>query len=276
MHFINHLILSLLLLYPFQSNYVQQEKSHSKVLINSIGMKFTLIPSGSFIMGGTQLNEQPPHLVEITNEFYMGTFEVTQKEFEIVIGRKPKKYLGSNYPVGATWNEANEFCNRLSELTGDNYRLPTEAEWEYAARGGLDQKTFVWGNDPIPMIGNVKFTNVPDESAHNEFPDLDYIVDYDDSFSGLAPVGSFAPNGFGLYDMCGNAWERCSDWYDENYYVVSPKNNPIGPDTGEKKVLRGGGYYFSPISKLRVAYRCGSPLDRGGSNDGFRVVLEIK
>ena len=256
-------------------NY-QSKTNLKNEIVNRFGMKFRLIPPGSFLMGGDAENERPRHMVKITRPFYIGVYEVTQKQYDQVMGPNPDGNKGLNMPAGnVTWNNAVEFCRRLSLKTGEKYRLPTEAEWEYAARGGLEDKKYVWGNSEIPIVNGVKQANVPDEST---LPDLDkdkIFLNYNDGFQGLSPVGSFAPNGFGLYDMAGNVWERCSDWYDQYYFTYSPQINPKGPASGTKRVLRGGGYWFHR-ENLRVAYRCGSPMDRAGDNDGFRVVLEKK
>ncbi len=221
-------------------------------------------------------NEKPLHTVKITKPFYIGVYEVTREQYEKVMDLNPSGPRESYLPAGnVTWNNAVEFCDKLSLLTGKKYRLPTEAEWEYAARGGLRGKKYVWGDQEIPVVNGLKQANVPDEST---LPDLDkdkIFLYYNDGYAGIAPVGSFAPNGFGLYDMAGNVWERCSDWYDENYYKYSPQEDPMGPPNGIKRVLRGGGYWFHR-DNLRLAYRCGTPLDRAGDNDGFRVVMEIK
>jgi formylglycine-generating enzyme required for sulfatase activity len=245
-------------------------------ITNPVGMKLKLIQPGSFWMGGSLRNEIPVHRVEITRPFYIGVYEVTQQEYIKVMGKKPSEYTGPNIPVGVTWNEANEFCRRLSELTGDKYRLPTEAEWEYAARGGMEKKEYVWGDNPVPEVNGIKYANVPDKTFKKKYSGSRIVDGYDGGFAELSPVGSFAPNGYGLYDMAGNAWERCMDWYDESYYSQSPVKDPQGPAKGERRVLRGGGHAFGHSERLRVAYRCGSPLDRAGSNDGFRVVMEVK
>ncbi len=226
-------------------------------------------------MGGELKDEMPIHLVRITKSFYMGIYEVTQGEYISVMGKKPANFSNTNLPVAITWNEAVEFCNRLSELTGEIYRLPTEAEWEYAARGKIERAKYVWGNSPIPEIQGKKYANVPDESLHKKHPGYKYLKNYDDGYAELSPVGSFEPNGFGLFDMCGNAWERCSDWYQVDSSPDSLLIDPQGPISGTRRVLRGGGHAFGHSEKMRVAYRCGSPTDRAGSNDGFRIVREV-
>ena len=257
-------------------NRVQEKTDLKKEIINRIGMKLRLIPAGSFFMGGELENEKPVHLVKITKPFYMGIYEVTQEQYNELMGSAPSTNKRSGLPAGnVTWNDAVEFCRRLSLKTGEKYRLPTEAEWEYAARGGLEGKKYVWGDQEIPVVNGLKQANVPDESTLPKLDKNKIFAGYDDGYSGTSPVGSFAPNGFGLYDMAGNVWERCSDWYDENYYKYSPQEDPKGPSAGIKRVLRGGGYWFHR-NNLRVAYRCGTPLDRAGDNDGFRVIIEIE
>jgi len=239
-------------------------------------MQFRLINAGSFWMGDSLENSMPIHKVTISKPFYIGVYEVTRDQYNEIMKTVNYDSSNSNRPAAVTWNEANEFCKRLSEITKDKYRLPTEAEWEYAARGGLDREKYVWGDNEIPIVNGINQANVPDESLKKINPKFNTIQDYNDGFAELSPVGSFAPNGYGLYDMAGNAWERCSDYYESDYYERSPELDPIGPTTGQQRVMRGGGYLFGYAERLRVAYRCGSPVDRCGSNDGFRVVREIE
>ena len=228
-----------------------------------------LIPAGSFEMGDHfaegEADELPVHRVEL-DAFYMDRFEVTigrYKQFlretghgtlpvqtpswvaerAVVQAKKGgQQVVGftrptDNHPVaGVTWNDAHAYA----EWAGK--RLPTEAEWEYAARGGLRvEKRYVWGNQ------------APEETDGN-FAGLDPKQQADDGYLYTAPVHSYRPNGYRLYDMAGNVWEWCADWYGENYYGSSAALNPKGPETGEERVLRGGGWSSYP-QNLRLARR---------------------
>jgi len=226
-----------------------------------------LIPPGSFQMGGDQYdNEKPIHLVTL-NPFLIDKYEVTNADYAQCVdaGRcQPPAYNVSNtrtsyydnpqyanYPViYVTWYSAQAYC----EWRGT--RLPTEAEWEKAARGGLEGKQFPWGNlEPICAAGaanGAQFGNCTNRDT--------------------VAVGSFAPNGYGLFDMAGNAWEWVNDWYDKSYYRVSPGSNPPGPTGSDNKVLRGGGWYLN-LYGLRIANRSyGEPADHDISV-GFRCAV---
>ena len=252
-----------------------------KVVTNSIGMKLVLIPSGEFLMGSPDSEkdrtraEGPQHKVKITNPFYMGVYEVTQHEYEKVMGRNPsffsktsggKPNVGeidtSDFPVEqVSWAEANEFCQRLSGRLGEAsgvYRLPTEAEWEYAARAG-SQTAFPWGDS----------LNGTEANCNGSKP---YGTSIKGPFLGrTARKGSYAANPFGLHDMIGNVFEWCSDWYDNAYYAQSPSNDPRGPDTGSLRVTRGGDWNFPAVScRSADRYRIGPGLRSG--DFGFRVV----
>ena len=206
------------------------------------GSEMALIPAGSFQMGDhlDWMSNAPVHTVEL-NGFYMDVHEVTVGQFKQFVNQSGYSYdlwnqvaqysPGDEYPmVYVNWDDAVAYAKWAGK------RLPTEAEWEYASRGGLVGKRYPWG----------------DEITHD---DANYSgTGGKDKWSKCAPVGSFAPNGYGLYDMAGNAWEWCADRYDENYYQNSPSKNPPGPDTGSRRVLRGSCWYRTAYY-LRVAYR---------------------
>ncbi len=179
---------------------------------NSIGMTFASIPKGTFLMGHQR--EGGMHRVTLS-AFRMAQHEVTNVQFEQFKKRpRPVESKKDNEPVTrVSWNEANAFCRWLSKKEGRTYRLPTEAEWEYAARGELKGKDWPWGDGS------------PDGRANVFLPDL-------------MPVGSYAPNNYGLYDMSGNVLEWVSDWYAP--YPDAPQVNPKGPKKGDEKILRGG------------------------------------
>ena len=173
-----------------------------------------LIPSGSFLMGGkSEIDQIPIHEVFL-DSFYVDIKEVTQKEYEKVMGFNPSKHIGDDLPVESLdWFEANDYCQKLGK------RLPTEAEWEKAIRGDAKTK-FFWGNKM-----NDKFSWFKGNSGGKTHA-----------------VGTRIPNSYGIYDMSGNVWEWVNDWYDKNYYKNSPYSNPQGPKTGKFKVQRGGSW----------------------------------
>jgi formylglycine-generating enzyme required for sulfatase activity len=243
-----------------------------KAVKNSIGMTFIRIPAGSFEMGsadtetGHRPHEGPPHHVKITRAFYLATHPVTQAQYERVIGKNPAKYNrgrggGSEHPVEmVSWKEAEAFCILLAQLPeeqihGRSYRLPSEAEWEYACRGGTTT-AFSFGDrvtpeDALTAAGTGKYAG-----------------------KSTAPIGKFPANSFGLYDMHGNVQEWVSDWYEEYYYFDCPSDDPPGPGHGALKVARGGSWHMLPAearSAARRPYSAETRLD----TLGFRVALVV-
>ena len=234
------------------------------------GMVF--IKGGCFDMGDTfgdgYDDEKPVHEVCV-DDFYMGEHEVTQKEWKEVTGNNPSEFknCGDDCPVeSVSWNDVQEYIRKLNNQSGLNYRLPTEAEWEYAAREGGKR---------------VKFSGFSDErdlSLHANFCDVNCGYDWktsnqNDGYKNTSPVKSFRPNSLGLHDMTGNVWEWVSDWYDKDYYRNSPRNNPIGPRSGEYRVLRGGSWDSSP-KNVRAANRIGGGPDDRAYSLGFRVAQD--
>ena len=203
---------------------------------------YIFVQGGSFTREGNRVT---------VSDFYIGKTEVTQAQYQAVMGKNPSHFKGDNLPVeSVSWHDAVEFCKKLSQKEGVTYRLPTEAEWEYAARGGNQSKGFEYS-------GSSSIDGVAWYSSN--------------SGSKTQPVGTKQPNELGIYDMSGNVWEWCSDWYDSNYYKNSPSNNPTGPSSGSFRVLRGGSW-GSRAKSCRVAYRNYSGPERRFDRSGFRVV----
>ncbi len=271
-----------------------QEKAtadHTEEIAGKDGAPMALIPAGEFEMGTDsdeipQLvewarkwsanpvtswhdREKPRHTVHL-DAFHMDKYEVTNtlyKKFMDATGHKAPgywdddKYNAPNQPVvGITWDDAKAYA----EWAGK--RLPTEAEWEKAARGGLVGKKFPWGDSDPDGIQ----CNFADRNTNESWSDKNV----DDGYQYAAPVGSFTPNGYGLYDMAGNVWEWCADWYGESYYKISPERNPKGPGSGTDRVLRGGSWLHSP-STIRAALRYSSySPTRTYYDQGFRCVSQ--
>jgi formylglycine-generating enzyme required for sulfatase activity len=167
-----------------------------------------------------------------------------------------------NHPVvHISWHDAQAYCRWAGT------RLPTEAEWEFAARGVLVKKRFAWGNELEP--DGMHMCNV----WQGHFP---YVNTAEDGYVGTAPAGAFAPNGYGLYNMCGNVWEWCQDWFSATYHIHAPRDNPQGPRSGEAKVVRGGSYlcHRSYCNRYRVAARSANTPDSSTGNLGFRTVRD--
>lgn len=243
--------------------------------------EMAVIPSGSFMMGSMdgQENESPTHEV-VLSSFEISKHEITNNQFRTFIkasGYKTsaeedgsaqtwKSYAiagRANYPVVyITYKDALAYCNWLSEKTKQTYRLPTEAEWEYAARGGTKEQAYPWGKEIEASKANYAYDDT--RKAYGE-PILEY----------LKPVGSYIANGFGLYDVIGNVAEWCLDGFKADFYKESPKQDPICPDQGSSRIVRGGGWMNSN-SFCSVSFRKTHPGAYKSSSLGFRIVRVTK
>jgi formylglycine-generating enzyme required for sulfatase activity len=245
--------------------------TESKQLVLDLGggvkMVFVLIPAGRFIMGspageaGREDNETQ-HEVAISKPFYMGVTEVTQEQYEAVMGNNPSRFKGARNPVErVTWNGAVALCERLSQRVGRSARLPSEAEWEYACRAGT--KTPFHTGDRISMDeANSNGSNPYDNARKSEYRQKPITA------------GGFRPNAWGLCDMHGNVWEWCSDWY--GAYPNVAVRDPTGPDTGTYRILRGGSWEDSPRS-CRSAFRLRLAPGHGDNGHiGLRVCLDLR
>jgi len=237
-----------------------------KRITNAVGMLFVLIPSGTFVMGSPssekkRYDDERQHRVTLTEPFYMQVTEVTQGQWKAVMGNNPSFYdgCGDRFPVEqVSWDDCQAFIEVLNQREGvSKYRLPTEAEWEYACRAGTgtpfntgkclstDQANYN-GNYAYPGCSKGKFRHI------------------------TTSVGSFPPNAWGLYDMHGNVWEWCSDWYGE--YPAGPATDPRGPESGTIRVHRGGSWNYC-AECCRCAYRVKRAPDFRIDFCGFRLVM---
>ena len=202
---------------------------------NGVSFQMIAVEGGTFQMGSTtgDSDEKPVHEVKV-NSFSIGQTEVTQELWEAVMGTNPSNFKGNKLPVEkVSWNDCQTFITKLNQLTGKTFRLPTEAEWEFAARGGNQSLGYTY-------------------SGSNAIDDVAWYTS--NSNSTTHEVATKAPNELGIYDMSGNVWEWCQDWYGSDYYSSSVINNPTGPSSGSVRVCRGGGWYGS-ASYCRVANR---------------------
>jgi formylglycine-generating enzyme required for sulfatase activity len=253
-------------------------------------------------------DQYPLHRVRISRPYYLGMCEVTVGQFRTFVkdagyktegeadGQGSWGYDGSNpklkpgqrwlrkpeltwsnpgflqtdeHPVvHVSWNDCKAFCDWLSRREKKTYRLPTEAEWEYACRARTTTR-FSTGDAPESLAGSA---NIADRSAGRRFPDWP-VADFDDGHDRTAPVGTFKANAFGLHDMHGNVWEWCADWYDEDYYSKSPKNDPVNNTSGkeENRVIRGGGWDYYVGGRCQSACRAGHTPSSRYDYLGFRV-----
>lgn len=279
-------------------------------MINRPGISFRLIPAGGFLMGTDDVSpfgdfaacEQPQHFVRLTRSFWMSECEVTVGQFrrfvaetgyrteaeqsgqgvvslDLLTGEVAQRseriwsspgfaQTDAHPVVGVSRLDALKFCAWLSQSDGETYRLPTEAEWEYACRAGT-KTAFASGDTFSPHLGNVG-----DMALRKVFSAATDTEHWSDQFPFTAPVGSFQPNRFGLFDMHGNVGEWCDDWFDAKYYAYAPEVNPRGPPSATQwRVVRGGSWY-NTSSHCRSAGRHDGLLTAPSTTNGFRVVME--
>ena len=250
-------------------------RAETKAVTNSVGMEFISVPAGAFLMGAGEsdreasASEKPQHRVTITKPFSIGRYEVTQAQWEAVLGSNPytldrsnpyynlpgmkERITRPNHPATVSWLDAQEFIERLNATEGHTrYRLPTEAEWEYAARAGTTT-AYSFGDD-IRDLGRYAWQGEGFASG------------------GRHPVGQKLPNPWGLYDVHGNAWEWVQDFYSDSYYAQSPPTDPTGPAGGSAHVVRGGSWHVTSDS-WRSSFRKPYEPDYRGISIGFRVLM---
>jgi formylglycine-generating enzyme len=231
---------------------------------SDFGPRMVRVPEGNFQMGSEigQDNERPVHRVWI-DAFELSACQVTNADYAqfLEANEQPKpphwddlKFNQPNQPVVATsWFDASAYCSWLTRVTGRHYRLPSEAEWERAARGGVEGKAFPWGDEPPESL-------------------LDYHLRW---VHGPEPVGRSTPNPYGLFEMCENVHEWCADWYDAEYYSEHPEKNPRGPAEGSRRSSRGGSWrHYIRVS--RCAARSSIPPGFKYADYGFRVARDIE
>ncbi len=266
------------------------------------------ITGGSFRMGSNEggNDEKPIHLVQVS-DFTMSQSEISVQDFKTFVdeknyiteaekvgkstvwngvkwvekagvdwlcdalGNRRKQDEYSHPVLHVSWNDANAYCNWLKEKTGKAYRLPTEAEWEYAAGNGPTHTRFSWGDEsPSAQVGNVA-----DEQTRTKYRDWEIVANYNDGYVYTSPVGNYQENKLRLKDMTGNVWEWCSDWYDAKFYAPNVELNPQGAVAGKERVLRGGSWY-NALENSRVAKRNHEKPSYQSGGVGFRVCYDTK
>ncbi|MBE0585575.1 MAG: formylglycine-generating enzyme family protein [Desulfofustis sp.] len=242
------------------------------------GMGFVPITGGCFQMGDSagdgDDNERPVHEACVA-DFSLGKYEVTNAQFrKFRPGHQSGESAGLSLDdetqpvVNVSWEDAVAFAEWLSQQAGQTFRLPTEAEWEYAVRSGTSESRF-WGNNPEEAC---TYANVADRTARERWAKWT-TFNCDDGHAVAAPVGSFQPNGNGVYDMLGNAWEWCLDVYNYEAYAKLPKNDPVYSGSGEYRVMRGGGWSNGPLG-IRSSHRVGLSPGFSHHSLGFRLVKQ--
>jgi formylglycine-generating enzyme required for sulfatase activity len=234
--------------------------SDLEIDVNGVQFRMKYVEGGTFMMGASGDDseaaylERPRHSVTLDN-FYIAETQVTQELWQVVMGSNPSHFKGDiHWPVECvSWNDCQKFIEKLNTITGRTFSLPTEAQWEYAARGGKKSKGY-------------KF------SGSNSLGDVAWYGG--NSNNTTYPVAQKHANELGLYDMTGNVREWCLDWFDSNYYANSPQNNPQGPSSGGSRVLRGGGWGDDP-ERCRVSCRYDEAPEYPDGDFGLRLSLPV-
>jgi len=246
---------------------LQDSKQWIAHLGNEVTMELLPVGAGSFDMGSNDSDadsdEKPVHRVTLTKPFWIGKYEVTQKQYEQIMGSNPSSFKGADNPVEkVSWNDAMEFCKKLTEKEHDSgrlpldykYTLPTEAQWEFAARGGNESRGYKYsGSDDLEKVGWHRDNS--DKKPHS--------------------VGQKSPNELGLYDMSGNVYEWCSDWYDSDYYDGGSMTDPTGTSSGSFRVGRGGCWHYIARYCCSALRHWHTPTSKYGDL-GFRLCLQTK
>lgn len=238
-------------------------------LPGGVRLPMAFVPPGSFRMGSPETeaeryDDEAAHAVTLTRGFWVGVSPVTQSQWVAVMGANPSEFNGDDRPVeSVSWEDAQAFCGKASALTGVAVRLPSEAEWESACRAGT-ATPFYWGGS----------LNGTEANCNGNYP---YGTEVTGPYLGkTSPIGSYAavsPHPWGLVDVIGNVWEWCADWFDDQSYTESPKEDPTGPESGSNRVLRGGGWSYDAPS-CRAAFRGrNSPAGRDFYH-GFRLAAD--
>jgi formylglycine-generating enzyme required for sulfatase activity len=233
---------------------------------NGVTLEMVRIPGGRFLMGSPETEakrrdyESPQHYVDVP-EFWMGKYVVTQEQWQAIMGNEPSYFKGKNRPVETvSWNNATEFCQKLSKKTGRDYRLPSEAEWEYACRAGTTTP-FYFGETITVELANYRASETYADEPKGKYREQ------------TTPVGQFPPNAFGLYDMHGNVWEWCQDVWHDNYDGAPVDGSAwVNGGNRSRRVLRGGSWFICPWW-CRSAYRSYYySVEADDINFGFRLV----